>query len=63
MNENYLPPRPYLRLARPIHLGVGLLILVNANLYFLSAVPPSSLLHQGQLPKPPGTGCRKIIKL
>ena len=56
---SYLPPRPILRRAKPIHLGIGLLMLVSANLYFLSAIPPSLLSHQGQFPKPPDTGCAK----
>lgn len=57
--HTYLPPRPSLRRAKPIHLGTGLLMLVSANLYFLSAMPPSFLSHQGQFPNPPDTGCKK----
>jgi len=34
-------------------------MLVGANLYFLSAKPPSFLSHQGQFPKPPDTGYKE----
>ncbi|PSN50496.1 hypothetical protein C0J52_10718 [Blattella germanica] len=52
----YLPPRPILRLAKPTHLRSGIAMEVRQYLYRLSASPPSSRLHQGQLPRPPDNG-------